>query len=185
FFLNGVALAALVHVLNSDGEDLGLAALLLMALSAWGVGAYGPTRSQLWQYELTGRPHAWIPAKVMAVAMVWAVMMLVHGTWIVLLTGWWWQDVVFLLPVLAVEMVLACTVGIVVPVSAGTSISAAVSEVIAILVLLMTATGTQTALAGLTDPWLLIVVHLTMLVAALALYVLTARFQGRPKTVRA
>lgn len=131
--LNFIGLFSCIFILLHDGNDgMGLGALLLLSISCWGVGAYGPTRNHHWIYRASGESTRWIWPKLLAVLALWSISICVHGTWLILLTEWQVIDFIIMLPTLFIEVVAACSIGILLPVGGSNSISGTIAESVGI-----------------------------------------------------
>lgn len=173
--LNGLGLLGLAWSALGGQDGLGLGALLLMALSCWGIGAFGPTAGHHWIHRTAGRPNAWVWPKLGAVLTVWLAMIAVHGTWLVLLTDWMLIDLLVMLPVLFVEVVVSCTIGIVLPVSLNNSMAGAFSEGVALMVLVTLTGAVQSVTGALPDLLSMAGFHGALVVGALLVYRTVAR----------
>lgn len=171
-FANGVGLLCAFWMSLGSGEDpLGVGIIVLTILSAWGVGAYGPTCRHHWIYRAAGRADGWILPKLCAVLSIWGICMAIHGTWLVLIGGWSWRDLLLAIPTLLVEVLISCAVGVLLPVSPNTSISGVVSESIAMLLIVATAAAAQAALASMTSLALAMTAQVSMVALAVSLYI--------------
>ncbi|MBG6179625.1 hypothetical protein [Arthrobacter sp. CAN_A1] len=175
-FINGLAIAAIVVTWIAGGDEYGATYLVLTIVSAFGIGAYGPTRRHHWVYRVTGAPHAWILPKFLSVTVIWAVMILIYGTALVLWSGWYFIDLVAALPVLFIEMAAGCLIGLLLPVSREQSIGGAVSEAVALVGLIGLTFAVQTLIAVAGDVLLGLALQLAIAALLVAAYLLTARW---------
>lgn len=178
-FLNGVAVLGLVGVVTTGGDQFGTSYLILPILSAIGVGAFGPTRRVLWIFRVTGRPTAWVVPKLLAVLSVWALIIVLYGAALVWLGQWSLVDLAWMLPLLAAEVLVAMTIGVMLPVSAEQSINGSVSEAATLVLLIALTAGVQSALGGITSLPLAMSMQALVVLCALAGYLLVARAAGR------
>jgi hypothetical protein len=179
-FTAGLAVACLTLWRGSlDDDDWLLGAFFLFSLiSTVGVGSFGPTRPIHWMYHVAGRPLAWVAPKLLSVLGLWLALLGLYFVVLSLLTDWAPADGALLLPMLAVEVTAGCLVGLLLPVSRQQSLSGAMSETVAILVVLSIGVGMQAV------PWIdtsaIYVITCAVVVAALiGAYVLLARAQVR------
>lgn len=149
-FTAGLSVACLTLWRDSLDEDNWLlgAFFLFTLISTVGVGSFGPTRPFHWMYHVAGRPLAWVAPKLLSVLAIWLALVGVYFATLSLLTSWSAADGVLLLPVLAVEVAAGCIVGLLMPVSRQQSLSGALSECVAILIVLSIAIGLQAVPAG-------------------------------------
>ena len=149
-FTAGLAIATLTLWRGSlDDDNWLLGAFFLFSLiSTIGVGSFGPTRPIHWIYHVAGRPLAWVAPKLLSVFVLWLGLLCLYGVVLVLTTNWSPSEGLSLLPMLAVEVTAGCVVGLLLPVSREQSLSGALSESVAILVVLSIAIGLQAV------PWL-------------------------------
>jgi hypothetical protein len=179
-FTAGLSVASLTLWRGSLEDDNWLlgAFFLFSLISTVGVGSFGPTRPFHWIYHVTGRPLAWVAPKLLSVLAIWLGLLCLYGAVLVLVTSWSPTEGVQLLPMLAVEVAAGCVIGLLLPVSREQSLSGALSESVAILVVLSIAIGLQTL------PWIdtTFVYLATCAVAAAALvctYIALARANVR------
>lgn len=178
-FLNGVALLGLLAVVGGGGDQIGTAYLILPILSAVGVGAFGPTRSVLWIFRVTGRPAAWVLPKMLAVLGVWAMIIALYSAALVWLGQWSLTDLAWTLPLVTAEVLLAMAIGVLLPVSAEQSINGSVSEAATLVVLIALTAGFQSAMAGVDGLPLAVGLQVAALLVALSAYLLIARAANR------
>ena len=178
-FLNGVALLGLLAVVGGGGDQIGTAYLILPILSAVGVGAFGPTRSVLWIFRVTGRPAAWVLPKMLAVLGVWAMIIALYSAALVWLGQWSLTDLAWTLPLVTAEVLLAMAIGVLLPVSAEQSINGSVSEAATLVVLIALTAGFQSAMAGVDGLPLAVGRQVAALLVALSAYLLIARAANR------
>lgn len=145
-FAAGLSAACLTLWRGSFDEDNWLlgAFFVFSLISTVGVGSFGPTRPIHWIYHVAGRPLAWVAPKLLSVLAIWLSLLGVYFVALSLLTSWSPADGVLLLPVLAVEVAAGCVVGLLMPVSRQQSLSGALSECVAIVIVLSIAVGLQT-----------------------------------------
>ena len=179
-FVAGLSIGCLTLWRSSLDDDNWLlgAFFLFTLISTIGVGSFGPTRPMHWVYFVTGRPLAWVAPKLMSVVAIWLALLGVYFAVLSLLTSWSPTDGVVLLPMLAVEVAAGCVVGLLLPVNRQQSLSGALSECVAIVIVLSVTIGLQSI------PWLQgAVVYLCTCVAVAVglvyLYVAMARVQVR------
>jgi len=118
---------------GTSGTWLTISLLLFALVSTVGVGAYGATREHHWLYRTTRRPYAWMWPKLAGSAVVWAALLLLIGTVLSAFTAWRPADGLFLVPVLTVEFLAGCLIGLVVPANREQSLSASLAESLAVL----------------------------------------------------
>ncbi|MGL5865585.1 MAG: hypothetical protein ACRCYX_06870 [Dermatophilaceae bacterium] len=174
FFVNGVAGILALASLASEQDQLGLGLITLTIISAWGVGVYGPTRRHHWVYRTTSHPRSWIGAKFLAAVLVWLLMVSFHGSWLVAITEWTLSDVLLTVPTLFVELIVACIVGMMIPVSSDTSISGSLSESFALLLLVGVGAAVQVMVSTISEFRVLATAHGLLVAVALAAYFISA-----------
>ncbi|WBQ04206.1 hypothetical protein [Kribbella sp. CA-293567] len=178
-FVNGIAVLAAVFMLRSAQDEFGLGVIVLTMVSAWAVGAYGPTRRHHWIYRTTEHPYAWIRPKLVAVGAVWVLLISVHGGWLVLLTNWTLRDLGLLLPTLLIELIVAAAVGVLLPVGRDTSISGAMSDALALALLLAVTSGLQSLLSQVGSVTSILAVQAVALITAFGFLLFVARRSTR------
>lgn len=155
-----------------------IAYVFLALVSTVGIGAFGPTRSAHWVQAVAGRPTAWVGPKLVAVVALWLGSVLVLCTAFALFTPWRPADLGSILPTLLLELVAGCVVGLVLPVSREQSLSAAMSEGVAVLIVFSVTLGYQSL------PWVgsqagYLISHAVGIGMLLVLYVALARASTR------
>lgn len=175
-FVNGLAISAIVVTWIAGGDEYGATYLVLTIVSAIGIGAYGPTRRHHWIYRVDGTRHAWILPKFLSVAAIWAVMIIVYGSALVLWSGWYIVDLIATLPVLFIEMSAGCLIGLLLPVSREQSIGGAVSEAVALVGLIGLTFAVQTLIALAGDVFLGLGLQMAIAVLLVLSYLMTARW---------
>jgi hypothetical protein len=145
-FTVGLSVACLTLWSGSLDDDNWLlgAFFLFTLISTVGVGSFGPTRPIHWIYHVTGRPLAWVAPKLLSVLAIWLSLLVTYFAVLSLMTSWSPVDGALLLPLLAVELAAGCVVGLLLPVSRQQSLSGALSESVAIVIVLTIAVGLQT-----------------------------------------
>jgi hypothetical protein len=161
-----------------------LTALFLALASTVGVGSFGSTRPAHWIFSVAGRPRGWILPKLSGVVLIWSTLIVAMMAVFSMTTSWNESDGLRLLPTLALELLIGCVVGLIIPAGREQSFSTAMSEVVAVLVVLSVAVGIQSL------PWMdstvgMIATHAVGLGVALGLYIAVAREQSRKPLVGA
>lgn len=165
----------LITVRQADADAwFEVAALFLALASTVGVGSFGSTRAAHWIFNVSGRPRGWIAPKLAGVALLWSTLIATMMVLFTSTTSWNESDALSLLPTLALEMVVGCVVGLVIPVGREQSFGSAASEVVAVLVVLSVAVGVQ-ALPWMDSTIGIVLTHAVGLATALTLYVAVAR----------
>lgn len=167
-FFNGLAAFVALVVIGSGKDDYGLGLMLLTVFGVLGVGAYGPTARHQWIYRVAGRPLGWILPKFCAAGAVWALMVVAHGSWLMIVGSWQVRELLMLVPVLLTEFVAALGIGMLIPATDTTAVSGALAEACSVAVVLAVGTGVQTVLARHTDPISVALLLSVMVVASLA-----------------
>lgn len=178
-FTAGLSVAGLTLWRGSlDDDNWLLGAFFLFALiSTVGVGSFGPTRPIHWIYHVAGRPLAWVAPKLLSVLAIWLSLLGLYFVALTLVTSWSPADGALLLPMLLVELAAGCVVGLLLPVSRQQSLSGALSECVAIVIVLSIAIGLQALPLGSTAVY--VVGCAVVALGLVALYAALARVQVR------
>lgn len=159
---------------TSAGGWSGPAYAFFALVSTIGVGSFGPTRPSHWAFSVAGRPLGWVAPKLGSVLLLWAMATIVLVLVFSQFTAWRPSDLPGLLPTLLLELVAGCVVGLLLPVGREQSLSGAMSEAVAIIVVVSIALGFQ-SLPGVDTPVGYVVAHAVGILGLVGAYVLLAR----------
>jgi hypothetical protein len=176
--VGGVAVASLTVWRASFSGSSGVLGvyLILTLIGTLGVGSFGPTRAHHWIYLLLGRPLAWVVPKLVSVLLIWASVAGIYLTTLSISTGWSPGEAVTMMPLHLIELAAGCVVGILLPVTREQSFGGAISESVAIVVVVSVSTVIQQLPLG-GSAVALVTGYALMIAGVLAGYVWAARAQ--------